>query len=136
MSRFIISMVLFFSMIPAFAESPLEQLNKFRCPEWFDPHTSSSAPLIVQEVIELKNFIKEFKFVNRKDVKKETLLFMKEVQESGIAVVRRDPRFDIEFIRERPGQQALRLNDGYRLMFREVDGKIELLEINKQPYRH
>ncbi|MFZ9595385.1 MAG: hypothetical protein ACO3A2_04840 [Bdellovibrionia bacterium] len=59
------------------------------------------------------------------------------VESLGLREVRKRPGFHDELLRgDRRGQRSVRLNQAYRLIYREVDGHLEilLLEVNKHEY--
>jgi toxin HigB-1 len=87
-------------------------------------------------VLRTKRFEKELERVPE-PIRIKVILWVGFIETLGLREVRKRPGYHDEPLKgDRKGQRSVRLNQAYRLIYREVDGHLEilLLEVNKHEY--
>jgi proteic killer suppression protein len=87
-------------------------------------------------VLRTKRFEKDLDRVPEA-IRVKVILWVGLVEALGLREVRKRPGYHDEPLKgQRVGQRSVRLNQAYRLIYREIDGHLEilLLEVNKHEY--
>ena len=91
---------------------------------------------MLTRVLRTKKFEKDLDRVPEA-IRVKAIFWIGLIEDFGLGEVRKRPGYHDEPLKgDRKGQRSVRLNQAYRLIYREVDGHLEilLLEVSKHEY--